>query len=380
MITPNNTAVASKPNSAPIATPQSRVLTLLTSDAVKARFNAVMSDKTMLDRFIGVLTNAIHTNPKIAECTEQSLMAAMIKCANLKLEPNDPIRQQCFLIPRWNGRAKKLECSWEIGAKGLIELAYRSDEVESIAFSEIYDRDYFDVDWGTNTVSHKLPKTDRFKRGAVEAYWAQWIGKDGARGRPVIMSLDEMNEFRDTYVESYKNPETRAYSPWSTAFDQMALKTVIKRCLKTAPLSSDDLRHGLDESDPQDDPRYAFDGLQQPMAGVKYAADPMLASADMFQPRTIDAEYETQQPAAAAAPEPPKQAEPEPKPAEPEHTDQAAIDQQHRQEWIDQLLAVIQTKKLTDRMILEKTNMTWAIMKREATLLQLQKFYRILSE
>jgi recombination protein RecT len=374
MITPNNSAVASKQNNAPAPPPQTRVLALLASDEVKARFHAVMTDRTMLDRFIGVLTNAIHTNPKIAECTEQSLMASMIKCANLKLEPNDAIRQQCFLIPRWNGKINKLECSWEIGAKGLIELAYRSGEVQAIACSEIYERDYFDVDWGTNEVTHKLPKTDRFKRGEVEGYWAQWIGKDGAKGRPAVMSKEDMVAFMEQYVQSVKDPKTRPYSPWTTAFDQMALKTVIKRCLKTAPISADDLRNGLDESDPQDDPRYAFPGVQTVSGGqVKYAADPMLASADMFRPRTIDAEYETQ----TTAPEPQPEPEPQATPAEPEPQDQGAIDEQHRLDMLGKVKDLVRTKKITNAILLDKTGMTATMIER-ATLQELTKFYMVL--
>lgn len=172
MITPNNATVKQQ-TGAPA--PQNKILSLLGSPQVKARFLEIMTDKAMTDRFLGVLNGAVQTTPKLLECSEQSVMASLIKCANLRLEPNDPIRQQCFLIPRWNGKTGRMECSWEIGAKGLIELAYRSGEVQAIACNEIYERDIFDVNFGTNEVTHKLPETDRFHRGEVEGYWAQWI-------------------------------------------------------------------------------------------------------------------------------------------------------------------------------------------------------------
>src|SRR6478609_1295293 len=187
MIAPkNNTATTTaKPKTAanaPASTPsQNKLISLMNHPEIQQRLKALLSDKKMLDGFVGVITGVLRTNPKLAECTEASFLSAMIKSATLKLIPNDPILQQCWLIPRKSKNTGKLECTWEAGWKGLIELGYRSDEVDSIAFAEIYERDYFDVDWGINHVSHKLPTTGgRFNRGEVEAFWAQWVGKDGA--------------------------------------------------------------------------------------------------------------------------------------------------------------------------------------------------------
>lgn len=374
MIAPKSTAAVIKQSNVPEAPAQNEILALLSSAEVKARFHEVMTDKSMVDRFIGVLNHAAQTTPKLLQCSKASVMAAMLKCATLRLEPNDPIRQQCFLIPRWNGKTKRMECSWEIGYKGLIELAYRSNEVGTIAFSEIYERDIFEVELGTNSVSHKLPKTDRFKRGAIEAYWAQWVGKDGTKGRPVIMTVADMEEHRDQYAQSYKDEQTRAYSPWTTAFDQMALKTVIKYCLKSAPISAEDLRRGLDESDPHEKHEYQMPGMLNATPSHAYLADPMQISPEAFQARTIDAEYESQP--AAPEPEPPKPAAPAPEPA----ATAPDIDEQHRQEWLQQVKQLVIAKGITNRVLLEKTGMTASMIEREATLAELQKFYKDLSQ
>lgn len=375
MIAPKSTGTVIKQSSnVPEAPAQNEIVALLASAEVKARFHEVMTDKSMVDRFIGVLNHAAQTTPKLLQCSKASVMAAMLKCATLRLEPNDPIRQQCYLIPRWNGKTKRMECSWEAGYKGLVELAYRSNEVSAIAFSEIYERDYFDVDWGTNSVSHKLPKTDRFNRGAIEAYWGQWIGKDGAKGRPVIMSLSDMKEHRDQYAQSYKDEQTRAYSPWTTAFDEMALKTIIKRCLKTAPISAEDLRRGLDESDPHEKPEYQMPGMLNATPSHAYLADPMQISPEAFQARTIDAEFESQPAPAAPEPEPPKAAAPEPEPI----ATAPDIDEQHRKEWLQQVKELVIAKGITNRVLMEKTGMNASMIEREATLAELQKFYMVL--
>lgn len=178
-----------------------------------------------------------------------------------------------------------------------------------------------------------------------------------------------MIEFMNQYVQSVKDEKTRAYSPWTTAFDQMALKTVIKRCLKTAPLSSEDLRNGYDESDPQEDPRYAWASGPQTAQNVKHSyVHPLLASDDMFQPpRTIDAEYESREPE-AQAPKP----EPEPQPTTPPPDQDQAETQ--RLEMLEKLKDLIRTKKITSGVILEKTGMPASMIER-AGLSELVKIY-----
>lgn len=39
---------------------------------------------------------------------------------------------QAYLIPFWNGKARRLECQFQLGYKGMIDLAYRSGRISSI--------------------------------------------------------------------------------------------------------------------------------------------------------------------------------------------------------------------------------------------------------
>ena len=74
------------------------------------------------ERFTRMALSAINNTPKLAECTQMSFLAALMNAAQLGLEPNTPLGQ-AYLIPYQNKGV--LECQFQLGYKGLLNLAYR---------------------------------------------------------------------------------------------------------------------------------------------------------------------------------------------------------------------------------------------------------------
>ena len=77
------------------------------------------------ERFTRIVLSALSTNPKLGECTPQSFLGAMMTAAQLGVEPNTPLGQ-AYLLPYWNSRNNCYECQFQLGYKGLLDLAYRS--------------------------------------------------------------------------------------------------------------------------------------------------------------------------------------------------------------------------------------------------------------
>ena len=184
------------------------------------------------ERFTRIVTSAISTTPQLAQTTPQSFLGAMMTAAQLGLEPNTPLGQAYLLPYKNHGR---LECQFQLGYKGLIDLAYRSGQVTIIQAHEVRENDEYSYSFGLEPTLHHVPA--RGDRGNVICYYAMFRTKDGGFGFEV-MSRQDVEAHAKRYSKSYDG----SFSPWSTNFDEMAKKTVLKKCLKYAPLKSDFVR------------------------------------------------------------------------------------------------------------------------------------------
>ena len=182
------------------------------------------------ERFTRIVLSALSTNPKLAATTPQSFLGAMMTAAQLGLEPNTPLGQ-AYLIPFRNHGI--METQFQLGYKGLIDLAYRSGAVSVIQSQVVYENDVFEYSFGLDPQLKHIPaKKDR---GEPTAVYAMFRTKDGGYGFEV-MSMDDIRSHAKKYSKSYGN------GPWQTNFEEMAKKTVLKRVLKYAPLKSDFVR------------------------------------------------------------------------------------------------------------------------------------------
>ncbi|WP_418440569.1 recombinase RecT [Candidatus Allofournierella excrementavium] len=181
------------------------------------------------ERFTRITLSALSATPKLAETTPQSFLGAMMTAAQLGLEPNTPLGQ-AYLLPYKNKGV--LECQFQLGYKGLIDLAYRSGQVSIIQAHAVHENDEFSYEYGLEPkLSHKPALRDR---GEVTCYYAMFRTKDGGFGFSV-MSKEDIQAHAERFSQSYGSD----FSPWKTNFDEMAKKTVLKRVLKYAPLKSD---------------------------------------------------------------------------------------------------------------------------------------------
>jgi len=190
---------------------------------IKAALPSVMAP----ERFTRMTLSALSANPRLAETTPQSFLGAMMTAAQLGLEPNTPMGQ-AYLIPYWNKKTQCSECQFQLGYKGLIDLARRSGEVSTIMAQVVYENDDFSYSYGLEpTLKHVPALSDR---GAPKYVYGMFRTKDGGYGYEV-MSMDDVRAHARKYSKSFSN------GPWQTNFEEMAKKTVLKRVLKYAPLS-----------------------------------------------------------------------------------------------------------------------------------------------
>ena len=186
------------------------------------------------ERFTRMTLTAVRTTPQLAQCEPMSFLAAMMSAAQLGLEPNTPLGQ-AYLLPFKNTKKGITEVQFQIGYKGLIDLAYRSGEVEVVQAQCVYENDTFECEYGLEPKLRHIPAAEN--RGELTKVYAMFRTKSGGYGFEV-MSVQDIRAHAQKYSKAYKT----GFSPWSTNFEEMAKKTVLKKVLKYAPLKSDFVR------------------------------------------------------------------------------------------------------------------------------------------
>ena len=118
------------------------------------------------ERFTRMALSALNTTPKLRECTQMSFLAALMNAAQLGLEPNTPLGQ-AYLIP-YNNKGV-MECQFQIGYKGLIDLSYRNPQVQIISAQAVYENDDFSYELGLNPKLEHCPTLG--ERGEVRLFY-----------------------------------------------------------------------------------------------------------------------------------------------------------------------------------------------------------------
>lgn len=172
------------------------------------------------DRFVRIAITTIRQNPKLAQCSQESLLGALMVSAQLGLEPG--VLGQCYLIPY--GR----ECQFQIGYKGMIELLRRSGQLKDIYAYSVYENDDFEITYGLDR--NLIHKPNLANKGDFLGCYCVAILKDDTRAFE-YMSKEEIEAHAKKFSKTFGN------GPWKTDFEAMSHKTVVKKMLKWLPLS-----------------------------------------------------------------------------------------------------------------------------------------------
>lgn len=200
---------------------------LLNSEKIRRRFEALL-DKSAQSFMSSILT-IVRGNAKLKECTADSILAAAGIAAALKL-PINPSLGFAFIVP-YKGHA-----TFQIGWKGFVQLAMRSGQYRTLNSGAVREGQIEEIDFVTGEIVRGEKISDE-----IVGYVAYMELINGFK-KSLYMSLDEMQAHAEKYSQSYAYDlrSGRKSSVWSTNFDAMAKKTVLKKLLNNFGIISID--------------------------------------------------------------------------------------------------------------------------------------------
>jgi len=171
--------------------------------------------------------NAVLKNPQLHKCTPESIVGALLKCAEWGLLPGG---DNVYLIPRHNNKkpGRPLECNAQRGYQGLIDLVNRVTGAE-VEAHVVYENDEFDYQLGTNAYLHHKPALK--DRGKAICAYAVWKKDD-----KVDFDIIRMEEIlkRRNMSQSYQKAEKFGTkdSCWHVWPESMMRKSAVLKMLK----------------------------------------------------------------------------------------------------------------------------------------------------
>jgi recombination protein RecT len=214
-------------------------------------FDRALGRSMDTDHFVrGVLTS-LTANPDLQTVTEQSLIAAVLLAAQLKLEIGAGMNQ-FHLTPRnvtvdveemVNGRAVKARrsqsvCVPIIGYQGYVKLGYNHPRVLDFQVIRVREGDEFDYSYTTErgkAISWRptLPID-------ISKPYAGGVIRSALAGGGVIetyMHVSEIEAARPDYTKPKEGQDWVPNTPWKTNYEAMADKTIMRQHQKYMPKS-----------------------------------------------------------------------------------------------------------------------------------------------
>ena len=235
--------MASVSNSLTKANQKMDMATYLTQDAAKQRINNIIGGKNGT-RFITSIVSAVQSNPALQECTNQSILSAALVGETLNLSPS-PQLSYFYMVPFNDTKRGVKVAQFQIGYKGLIQLAIRSGQYKKINVLSIKkgELEYFDP--LNEEIKVKLMVDDWNAREQAETigYYAMFELTNGFQ-KAMYWSKEQMENHALTYSQGYK--AKKGYTFWEKSFDRMAEKTMLKQLLSRWGIMSTELQQAID--------------------------------------------------------------------------------------------------------------------------------------
>lgn len=208
------------------------------SDAIKNikdRMKALGLPIPVIEKEVSFALQLINRSPDLLECHPPSVLESILNAANFGLTLNPAAKEAC-LVPRWNGKLRRKECSLEPLYGGLITLATREGVVTSIVAQAVYKGDHFEAKPYDNQqpIDHRFSSfdTNRANPDNIIGFYAIATFADGTRQAEIMgrTEVDAIRDNADAYI-AYKAGKIKT-TPWATSYGEMGRKTPIKRLYK----------------------------------------------------------------------------------------------------------------------------------------------------
>ncbi len=203
--------------------------TMLGAQQVKDRFSEILGKKA--HRFISSILSVANNNALLQKAEPQSVLNAAVIAATLDLPINNSLGM-AYIVPFNDNKNHTCLAQFQLGYKGIVQLAIRSGQYHKINVTEVYEGEIKSENKFTGEYEFGEKTSDK-----VVGYMAYFRLTSGFE-KYLYMSKEQCEAHGKKYSQTYK----RGFGLWKDAFDEMSKKTVLKQLLSKFGVMSIDIQ------------------------------------------------------------------------------------------------------------------------------------------
>lgn len=212
-------------------------------------------------QFVSNLTALVANKVELQECEPYTLMFAALKATALNL-PIEPSLGMAHVIPYKNNKRGVTEAQFQLGYKGFQQLALRTGQYKLINTTEVRSGEIKNRNRLTGEIEFDFIADESTRLKTPIIGYVNYFRLLNGFESTFYMSKEEMNEHALRYSQTYKSKISyiKEGSKWTTDFDAMAMKTVIKLNLSKNGVLSVELAEAIkaDQSVIREEGKYDY--------------------------------------------------------------------------------------------------------------------------
>lgn len=247
-----NTAIQERPRfSVAINTPSYQKL-----------INNTLKDPKKVQRFVSAITSAVAINPVLQECDPATILSGALLGESLGLSPS-PQLGQYYLVPYENRKKGCKDAQFQMGYRGLIQLALRSGYYKRLNVLAVKSGEMLNWNPMTEEIDIRLIEDDAERENAATiGYVASFEYLNGFT-KTIYWSRDKMETHALRYSKGYA--AKKGYTFWEKDFDAMAYKTMLRQLISKWGVMSIDLQTAFEQDyEPADNEYLQADEIKLP--------------------------------------------------------------------------------------------------------------------
>ena len=210
----------------------------LDAPSVQEQFKNALSENS--GTFVASLIDLYGNDAYLQNCAPGDVIREALKAAVLKL----PIIKSLgfsYIVPYKSNNVLKPQ--FQIGYKGLIQLAMRTNQYRILNADVVYEGEFK----RKNKLTGEFDLSGEKESDTIVGYFAHFEMLNGF-AKTLYMTKSEMINYAQKYSKSYANKST----PWHTEADAMSIKTVLRRLLTKWGYLSIEMIESINEDEEED--------------------------------------------------------------------------------------------------------------------------------